>query len=72
MNFAEYKCETKPLFSKLSLLNFENLYELEVAKLMYDVNNNDIASTICELPQKTKRDTLIKHVKPLQINFPSL
>ncbi len=53
MNFANYRSESKPLFSKLGLLNFEELYELEVAKLMYDINNDNITSTICELFQKT-------------------
>ncbi len=49
-----HRCEAKPIFSKLGLLNFGKLYELEVAKLMYDVNNNDITWNICELFQKTK------------------
>ncbi len=53
MNLADYRSKSKPLFSKLGLLNFEELYELEVAKLMYDVSNNNITSTICELFQKT-------------------
>ena len=54
MNFADNRTYSKALFSKIGLLNFENLYELEAAKLMYDANSNSITSTICNLFKKTK------------------
>ena len=54
MTFADYKAKSNPLFSKLGLLNFENLYKLEAAKFMYDISNNNLTSTICDLFQKTK------------------
>ena len=53
MNFAGYRPESKPLFSKLGLLTFEDTYEFETAKFMYDVNNNNITSTLCDLFKKT-------------------
>ena len=54
MTFSGFKDNSKPLFTKLSLLNFENLHKLEVAKFMYDVINNNLASTISNLFEKTK------------------
>ena len=72
MNFADNRTYSKALFSKLGLLNFEDLYELEVAKLMYDVNNNNITSTICNLFKKLMQYTLIKLVKLLLTNSRSL
>ena len=53
MNFADYRADCKPLFSKLGLLNFEDLYKREAAKFMYDINNNNITPILCELFQKT-------------------
>ena len=54
MTFSGFKDNSKPLFTKLSLLNFENLHKLEVAKFMYDVNNSNLASTISNLFEETK------------------
>ena len=54
MTFSGFKDNSKPLFTKLSLLNFENLHKLEVAKFMYDVNNSNLASTISKLFEETK------------------
>ncbi len=53
MNFADYRAKSKPLFSKLGLFNFDDLFKLEVAKFMYDINNNSITPVLCDLFQKT-------------------
>ena len=47
MNFAGYRAESKPLFSKLGLLKFEDTYKFETAKFMH------ITPTLCDLIQKT-------------------
>ena len=72
MNLADYRSESKPLFSKLSQLNFDKIHDLEVAKFMYAVNNNNITSTISQLFQKTKTDIPIKLARLLLINSRSL
>ena len=35
--FAEYQAHSKPLFKKYNLLNFDDMYKLEVAKFMFDI-----------------------------------
>ena len=37
IDFAEYQAHSKPLFKKYNLLNFDNMYKLEVAKFMFDI-----------------------------------
>ena len=37
IDFAKYQAHSKPLFKKYSLLNFDSMYKLEVAKFMFDI-----------------------------------
>ena len=37
INFAIYKAHSEQLFKKHNLLNFDNMYKLEVAKFMFDI-----------------------------------
>ena len=45
IDFAKYQAHSEPLFKKYNLLNFDNMYKLEVAKFMFDIhheNSNEI------------------------------
>ena len=45
IDFAKYQAHSEPLFKKYNLLNFDNMYKLEVAKFMFDIcheNSSDI------------------------------
>ena len=54
MTFSGFKESSKPLFTKLGILNFENIHKLEAAKFMYDISINSLASPISGFFQKTK------------------
>ena len=57
IDFAKYQAHSKPLFKKYSLLNFDSMYKLEVAKFMFDIyhENGEIFN---DLFIKTKQGNL--------------
>ena len=49
IDFAKYQAHSGPLFKEYKLLNFDNMYTLEVAKFMLDIyheNRNDISKDL--------------------------
>ena len=45
IDLAKYQAHSEPLFKKYNLLNFDNMYKIEVAKFMFDIyheNSNEI------------------------------
>ncbi len=51
--FEKSTASSKPLFSQLGILNFEDSYTLECAKFMSDIENNNQPQLFCNLFQKT-------------------
>ena len=42
---SKYRAQAEPLFHQLKCLKLNDIYKLEMAKLMYRINNNMISST---------------------------
>ena len=42
---SKYTAHAEPLFHQLQCLKLNDIYKLEMAKLMYKINNNMISST---------------------------
>ena len=55
------KCHTNPSFVKLQLLNFNEIFELQVCKLMHRYRNNFHIGIQVIKKQKKSKNTLSKH-----------
>ena len=43
IDFANYTAHSEPIFQRLKILNFDNLYMLETAKMMFQVKYNEFS-----------------------------
>ena len=41
IQFKSYQAHSEPLFKKLGVLNFDNLFKLEAAKFMFDIHHEN-------------------------------
>ena len=53
-DFASYTAHNDPIFKRLKLLNFDNLYKLETGKFMFQINKDASYSTLGAEFLKTK------------------
>jgi len=48
MTFSHNKASSMPLFHKLNLLTLNDVFKLEIAKVMYNIENTSICRTISQ------------------------
>ena len=53
IDLAKYQAHSEPLFKKYNLLNFDNMYKLQVAKFMFDIYHENSSDILNDLFIKT-------------------
>ena len=62
-DFASYIPHSDPIFKRLKLLNFDNLYKFETGKFMFQINKDASSSTLGAEFLKTK---ILHHYNTIQ------